>query len=156
MKSKKRSLIQDLPTGLLLWWLGLCTVSVLNIGLLATLWMKHLKKSHIPNREAYAVQRRQLSLSTPFVLGCASRSFLPRADVQRITLVGSWLSSVLVGRTVATIAELRFVAQWANLLETFARPAKENRIMTFSKLLFPAITVAEVFSRRGLLTTDNF
>jgi len=136
--------------------LGLCTVSVLNIGLLARLWMKHLKKSHIPNREAYAVQRRQLSLSTPFVLGCASRSFLPRADVQRITLVGSWLSSVLVGRTVATIAELRFVVQWANLLETFARPAKENRIMTFSKLLFPAITVAEVFCWRGVLTTDNF
>jgi len=43
MKSKKRSLIQDLPTGLSLWWLGLCTVSVLNIGLLARLWMKHLK-----------------------------------------------------------------------------------------------------------------
>ena len=156
MKSKKRSLIQDLPTGLLLWWLGLCTVSVLNIGLLATLWMKHLKKSHIPNREAYAVQRRQLSLSTPFVLGCASRSFLPRADVQRITLVGSWLSSVLVGRTVATIAELCFVAQRANLLETFAHPAKENRTMMFSKLLFLAITVAEVFSWRGVLTTDNF
>lgn len=156
MKSKKRSLIQDLPTGLSLWWLGLCTVSVLNIGLLARLWMKHLKKSHISNREAYAVQRRQLTLSTPFVLGCAFRSFLPRADGQRISLVDSWLSSVLVGRTVATIAELCFAAQWANLLETFARPARENRIVSFSKLLFPAITVVEVFSWRGVLTTNNF
>jgi hypothetical protein len=62
----------------------------------------------------------------------------------------------LVGRTVATIVELCFAAQWANLLENFARPAKENRTMTFSKLLFPAITVAEVFSWRGVLTTDNF
>jgi hypothetical protein len=77
------------------------------------------EKSHIPNREADAVQHRQLSLSTPFVL-VAFRSFLPRADVQRITLVDVWLSGVLVGRTVATIAELCFVAQWANLLETFA------------------------------------
>jgi hypothetical protein len=113
MKSKKRSLIQDLPVGLSLWWLGLCTVSVFNIGLPARLWMKHLKKSPIPNREAYAVQRRQLTLSTPIVLGCAFRSFL-----------------------------LCFVAQWANLLETFAHPAKENRTMTFSKLLFPAFTAA--------------
>jgi hypothetical protein len=118
--------------------------------------MKHLKKSHIPNREAYAVQHRQLTLSTPFVLGCAFRSLLPRADVQRITLVDGWFSSVLVGRTVATIGELCFVAQWANLLETFARPAKENRIVTFSKLIFPAIMVAEVFSWRGVLTTNNF
>ena len=68
----------------------------------------------------------------------------------------SWLSSILVGCTVATIAESCFVAEWANLLETFAHPAKENRTMTFSKLLFPAITVAEVFSWRGVLTTDNF
>ena len=139
MKSKKRSLIQDLPAGLSLWWLRLCTVSVLNIGLLARLWMKHLKKSPIPNREAYAVRHRQPSLSTPFVLGCAFRSFLPRADVQRITLVDSWLSSVLVGRTVATIAELCFAAQWANLLETFARPARENRIVSFQNFSFPRL-----------------
>jgi len=99
MKSKKRSLIQDLPAGLSLWWLRLCTVSVLNIRWLARLWMKHLKESPIPNREAYAVQRRQLTLSTPFVLECAFRSFLPRSDVQRISLVDSWLSSVLSGRT---------------------------------------------------------
>jgi hypothetical protein len=118
--------------------------------------MKQLKKSHISNRKAYAVRRRQLTLSNPFILGCAIRSFLSRADVQRITLVDSWFSNVLVGRTAATIAELCFVAQWANLLENFARPAKENRTMTFSKLLFPAITVAEVFSWRGVLTTDNF
>ena len=41
-----------------------------------------------------------------YVFGCAFRSFLPRADVQRICLFDTWLSSVFVGRTVATVAEL--------------------------------------------------
>jgi len=62
-----------------------------------------------------------------------------RADVQRITLVESWLSSVLVGRTVATKAELCFASQWANLLETFARPARENRIVSFQNFSFPRL-----------------
>src|SRR5262245_28916730 len=39
-----------------------------------------------------------------YVFGCAFRSFLPRADVQRICLVDHWLSSVVVGRSVATVA----------------------------------------------------
>ncbi|HEU0294037.1 MAG TPA: hypothetical protein VFR47_14950 [Anaerolineales bacterium] len=42
------------------------------------------------------------------------------------------------------------------MLETFARPAKLERMVTFSKLIFPAILVAEVFSWRGVLTTNNF
>ena len=152
----RRSFIKDLPVGLSIWWLGLCTVSVINIGLLATFWIKHLKKSPIAQRKAYVLQRRQLWLSTFFVMGCAFRSFLPRADVRRTTLVDSWLSSILVGRTVATIAELCFVAQWAHLLETFARPAKLDRIVSFSNLIFPTILMAEIFSWQGVLTTNNF
>ena len=45
-----------------------------------------------------AVQRRLLLLSTVFVFGCTFRALLPRANVQRLCLVDSWLSSVLVGR----------------------------------------------------------
>src|SRR6266511_107863 len=95
-RSRRRSIIKDLPGVLSIWWLGLCAVSIINIGLLTRFWMKHLKKPHGSRPKTYALQRRQLSLSTSFVLGCAFRSFLPRADVQRITLVDSWLSSILV------------------------------------------------------------
>ena len=35
-----------------------------------------------------------LLLSAAYVFGCAFRSFLPRADVQRICLFDTWLSSV--------------------------------------------------------------
>ncbi len=41
-----------------------------------------------------------------YVFGCAFRSLLPRADVQRICLFDTWLSSVMVGRSVATVAEV--------------------------------------------------
>jgi len=53
-----------------------------------------------------------LLLCAAYVFGCAFRSFLPRADVQRICLFDTWLSSVVVGRTVATVAEICFAVQW--------------------------------------------
>src|ERR1700744_4455674 len=57
-----------------------------------------------------------LLLCAAYVFGCAFRSFLPRADVQRICLFDTWLSSVVVGRSVATVAEICFAAQWTILL----------------------------------------
>ena len=50
-----------------------------------------------------------LLLCAAYVFGCAFRSLLPRADVQRICLFDTWLSSVVVGRSVATVAEICFV-----------------------------------------------
>ena len=46
-----------------------------------------------------------------FASGCAFRSFLPGSECQRICLSDSALSSVLVTRSVATLAELSLVAQ---------------------------------------------
>src|SRR5207245_2588641 len=48
-----------------------------------------------------------------YVFGCAFRSFLPRADVQRICLFGTWLSTLVVGGTLWIVARTGFVAQWA-------------------------------------------
>ena len=60
-------------------------------------------------------------LCAAYVFGCAFRSILPRADVQRIALFDTWLSSVMVGRTVATIAEVCFVIQWAIVLRQLGK-----------------------------------
>jgi hypothetical protein len=57
-----------------------------------------------------------LLLCAAYVFGCAFRSFLPRADVQRICLFDTWLSSVMIGRSLATVAEVCFAAQWAIVL----------------------------------------
>jgi hypothetical protein len=142
-----------LSSGVVVWWTALCAVGVLNLcG-----W--HRSATVLVRRRAtaapssYALQRWQLLLSAVFVLGCGFRSLFPRADVQRIGLVDSWLSSVLVGRSVATVAELCFMAQWALLLHTAARDAGSRTGVVLSWLLVPLIAVAEVCSWYAVLTT---
>jgi hypothetical protein len=93
-------------------------------------------------------------LSAVYVIGCAFRSILPRADVQRIGLFDSWVSSVLVGRSVATVAELCFMAQWALLLNHIAKDARARFWIVLSWLLVPLIVVAEVCSWYAVLTTS--
>src|SRR5262249_20478436 len=98
-------------------------------------------------------QKWQLLLSAVYVLGCCFRSLFPRADVQRLGLIDSWLSSVLVGRAVATAAELCFVAQWAILLHTAARDSNSRFGVAVAWLLVPLLAVAEMCSWSAVLTT---
>jgi hypothetical protein len=95
-----------------------------------------------------------LLLSAVYVLGCAFRAIVPRADVQRIGLFDSWVSSVFVGRTVATVAEVCFVAQWALLLHRVASDAGARFWIVVARLLVPLIVVAEVCSWYAVLSTS--
>src|ERR1700728_2183040 len=95
------------------WWAMLTRVSGVNIAA----WILMYRQLH----EAGASGRIpgmqiMLLLSAAYVFGCAFRSLLPRADVQRICLFDTWLSSVAVGRSVATIAEVCVAAQWTMIL----------------------------------------
>ncbi|PWT94431.1 MAG: hypothetical protein C5B54_00005 [Acidobacteria bacterium] len=146
----------DLSTGMIVWWLTLCTVSVFNIAITIRFWKTHLENRSGLNETAYGLQRKLLYLATIFVLGCAFRAFLPRADTQRINLVNSWISSILVGRSVATIAELSFVIQWTIVLRALARGLKMPRLAAAAAVLIPAIVVAEVFSWLGVLSTSSY
>ncbi len=60
-------------------------------------------------------------------------------------LVDSWASSVLIGRSVATLAEVAFAAQWA----VFLRDRK------VSLAIVPLIVIAEICSWYAVLTTAN-
>jgi hypothetical protein len=142
-----------LSSGVVLWWTVLCAVGVFNVcG-----W--HRSAAALARRKATAesslqtLQRWQLLLSAVFVLGCSFRSIVPRADVQRIGLIDSWVSSVLVGRSVATAAELCFIAQWALLLHDLARCAGSRFGVVVSWLIVPLIAVAELCSWYAVLTT---
>jgi hypothetical protein len=104
--------------------------------------------------DLYARRFPHVLLSAVYVLGCAFRSLLPRADVQRIVLVDSWLSSVLVGRSVATVAELCFAAQWALTLRELSRDRGHSLGEQLSKLILPLIVTAELFSWYAVLTTS--
>jgi hypothetical protein len=74
--------------------------------------------------------------------------------VQRIGLFDSWLSSVMVGRSVATVAELCFMAQWALLLNYISRDAGSRFGVVVSWMIVPLIAVAEVCSWYAVLSTS--
>ena len=99
--------------------------------------------------------RWQMVLSAGYVLGCAYRSVFPVYDVGRLALVDSWLSSVVVGRSVATVAELCFAAQWALLMRHIAQAHDHRLGMQVARLVLPMIVIAEVCSWHAVLTTSN-
>ncbi len=136
------------------WWIILCTVAVLNISL----WMVSAKTLLRHHDRFVSTEYRQrwllLWLSAGYVAGCAFRSFLPRIDLERICLVQSALSSMVVGRSVATVAELCFIAQCALLLYQAGR-ATDSRVTVFvAGLLLPLIVVAEGASWYAILSTN--
>ena len=139
----------------LVWWFLLCLVSAAN--LLALTWSARVlwqQQGAIP-AHVYASRRLQLFLSAGYVLGCAYRSALPVFDVQRICLFDSWLSSVMVGRSVATVAELCFVTQWALLMREISRVTQSRPARLASLAVVPLIMVAETCSWYSVLTTSN-
>jgi hypothetical protein len=95
-----------------------------------------------------------LFLSAAYVSGCAFRSFLPRADVQRICLFDTWLSSVTLGRSVATVAEVCFAAQWTIILHQLGAMTGADTTLIAAAAILPLIVVAECFSWHAVLTTN--
>jgi len=104
------------PSNPLAWWWALLTLaSSINIAL----WFLLFREFRIEPTASLGNGsniRLMLFLCAAYVFGCAFRSFFPRADVQRICLFDTWLSSVLIGRSVATVAEVCFAAQWVIVL----------------------------------------
>ena len=137
------------------WWALLRGVALLNMlawaGVAVWLWRE---RERVPP-ETWQHWRWQLLLSAGYVAGCAWRSMMPVYDVPRLVLVDSFWSSVIVGRSVATLAELCFAAQWALLLRALSRMAACSTALTVSRLLLPLIAVAELFSWYSVLTTSN-
>ena len=137
------------------WWSALCTVAAFNVAVW-TVSARMLKKSRSCMADhSYMACRRQVILAAIYVFGCAFRSVLPVFDVPRICVVDSWLSTPLLGRSVATAAELSFVAQWALLLREVARTTGSVYPHAVSRVLLPLIALAEVCSWHAVLTTAN-
>ena len=144
-----------MPADLGLWWYLLCAVSALNVlalsfSAVALRWRDADRAS-----EVHTLRRLQWFLSAGYVFGCAYRSVWPVYDVQRLCLIDSWLSSVIVGRSVATLAELCFVTQWALLLWQISRNTSSRGGKATALALVPLIAVAEMFSWYSVLTTSN-
>ena len=135
------------------WWALLTLVSSGNIALWFVLYHQfHLRPTG--GLESASDIEFMLLLCAAYVFGCAFRSFLPRADVQRICLFDTWLSSVLIGRSVATVAEICFAAQWAIVLRQLAGIVGVDTTLTIAEAIVPLILLAQCCSWYGVLTTN--
>jgi hypothetical protein len=144
-----------MSAGVFSWWSALCVLGVLNILAWCLSAVEFNRRRGLLAGEALSARRLQLLLSAVYVFGCAFRSVIPVFDVPRICLLDSWLSSVIVGRSVATMAELCFVAQWALLLHATSRAAGSAIGAVVSRALVPFIAIAELCSWYAVLTTSN-
>ena len=131
-----------------LWWKLLCAMAVINIGI----WLWSLNAHW--NIEPFSWA--QPALSGLYVLVCAFRSFYPRIDLERYCLFDTPLSSIALGRSLATIAEICFSAQCAILIYDLGHYLGSPVIVTFAWLLVPIIVLAQLACWKAALTLNHF
>ena len=139
-----------------IWWSFLLIVSAVNIAALLRLHGRfRAGRGDKPAAKTAVIWIEPLLLlCAVYVFGCAFRSVLPRADVQRICLFDTWLSSVMIGRSVATVAELCFAAQWAIVLYALGKVANSDTAKNIAKAIVPTIVLAEICSWYAVITTN--
>jgi hypothetical protein len=138
----------------LAWWWGFLTlVSGANIAAWFVLY-REFQNSALGSANGNSDTQSMLVLCAAYVFGCAFRSVLPRADVQRICLFNTWLSSVMIGRTVATIAEVCFAAQWVIIMGQLGAMTGADSTVNASLAILPLIVIAECFSWYAVLTKN--
>src|SRR5262245_36342550 len=123
-----------------MWWAFLSAVSAFNIAVWFVLyrWLIEQPAGGIAGKSSIELM---LVLCAGYVFGCAFRSFLPRADVQRICLFDTWLSSVFVGRSVATVAEICFAVQWVIILRQLGGMIGADTTLNAAYVILPLIVV---------------
>jgi hypothetical protein len=129
--------------GALPWWCFLCGAAALNV----TLWAVAAWQL-APDPLVDSTRRLLLWLSALYVAGCAFRSILPMLDVPRYCLHDTVISRIFVGRSVATVAELAFVVQWAILMY-------EAGAVRAAAAVVVAIALAEILSWLAVLTRND-
>ena len=124
-----------------LWWHLMCCGTYFNVMLLSTI-------SPTTNDE-----KKQKYLSSLFLLSTSIRSLFPRIDVERICYFDTFISTTIVGRTLATVGEVAFSLQ---ISLAMLRLMKELDVRSFVPyVITPAITVAQVLCWCGVLTTNQ-
>jgi hypothetical protein len=122
---------------ILWWWSFLFLVSAGNL----VLWVVIAREVHALS-DAYVAT--QLVLSGIFAAACAFRSILPRVDLERQCLWNSPLSSIFVGRSVATVAELCFAAQCALLITKLSALTGSALLQAVGWSIVPLIVLAQL------------
>lgn len=131
-----------------LWWRFLCAIAVINILVwMAAIWVRS---------DMQDFSLAQPILSGIYVMVCAFRSLYPRIDLERYCLFDTPVSSVVLGRSFATIAEICFSIQCALLINNLGVLLGSSAIIYISYLIVPIIVVAQVFCWYAAMTLKHF
>ena len=131
----------------MLWWRILSAIAVVNI----LLWCVLAWSVEVTSDPLFW----QLTLSGIYTAVCAFRSFFPRIDLERYCLFDSFLSSAVLGRSAATIAEVSFAAQVALLLYEVGGAANVLWLQQYSPLVVLSLSLAQIFCWSGVLTLNH-
>jgi hypothetical protein len=140
-----------MASGLMIWWVSLCAAAAIN----TVVWV--LAARQLDRRKAgmpvavHTMRVRLLWLAAIYAAGCGFRSVFPMIDVPRICLHDTGLSRIIIGRSVATVAELSFALQLALLLRVESAAAGGRLAALVSRVIVPCIGVAELFSWTAVL-----
>jgi len=138
----------------LVWWGTLSLIGLAGIARWLYVARDFAQKAATLPPRVHDARRWQLRLSGVYAFGCAFRAILPRADVQRICVHDSWLSSVMLGRSIATVAELCFALQWALMMREAAEGRGVSLATLTAKIVVPVIVIAEICSWYAVITTN--
>lgn len=129
------------------WWRALCLLAGLNVCLWLGVWMAGAGSG------PYAGWH--LALSGVYVIVCAYRSVLPRVDLERLVLVDTFWSSIVLGRAAATVAEICFGVQiglWVHQLGAAnGLPAVQQAAWAIPVFM----TLAQAFCWHSVLTLNH-
>lgn len=130
-----------------LWWTLLRGIAVANgLGWLVT--------AALVERDTPVVQV-QLGLSLVYVLVCAFRSFFPRIDLERTCIVDSPVSSMVAGRSAATVAEVSFAGQVALFVHLVGAAAGIGWVQGLAVPIVVLLTVAQVFCWSSVINLSH-
>lgn len=137
----------SIPPKLAVWLGSLGALAALNIGL----WIAIARDAspHTPYAAA------QLWLSGVYVAVCGFRSFFPRVDLERVCVWDTWLSAILLGRIVATIAEVCFALQCALFVQRLSQMLGIPALHAAADAFLPLVIVAELACWYAVLSLNH-
>ena len=135
------------------WHAVLAAFALLNLTLWSLTALGITRAQATAHANSLASPYVQLLLSAMYVSGCAFRSVLPVYDIPRLVLIDSRLSSVMVGRSVATVAELCFATQWALILHRIGLWSGSLLVQAAAVSIVPLIGLAQLCCWYAVLTT---
>ena len=134
-----------------LWWKILIGIACFN--LCAWTWIYWLWKE-VSSPHHYV--QKHLLLSGIYTFACAFRSFWPRIDLERYCLVDSFVSSMVLGRTAATLAEISFGFQMMYFLQELSLHAHLPWIASQAIWVVVALTCAQVFCWLSVISLSHW